>query len=69
MLLGVVAITAEMLAPVNAVPLTVILSTAAHVIVGSLTLAASLVLAIQIRRNVQQAPEEPEEDEASSASS
>jgi hypothetical protein len=62
--LGIAAITTEMLAPDNIVPLSVMLSTAAHVTVGSLTLAASLMLAIQIRRNVQKAPEEPEDNES-----
>ena len=34
-------------------PLAMVLSTVAHVAVGALTLAASIVLAIQIRRNVR----------------
>ena len=41
-LLGIAAITAEMLAPGNTVPLGVMLSTAAHVTVGALTLAAKI---------------------------
>ncbi|HEY7338616.1 MAG TPA: hypothetical protein VH639_27255 [Bryobacteraceae bacterium] len=62
-MLGIATITTEMLAPDNVVPVAVILSTMGHVAVGSLTLASSLVLAIQIRRNVQKAVEEPEEGE------
>jgi heme A synthase len=63
-LLGIAAITTEMLASSNTVPASVTHSTAAHVAVGSLTLAATLVLSIQIRRNVQKPAEEPEEDES-----
>ncbi len=37
-------------------PLAMVLSTVAHVAVGALTLAASIVLAIQIRRNVRPQP-------------
>ncbi len=37
-------------------PLEMVLSTVAHVAVGALTLAASIVLAIQIRRNVRAYP-------------
>ena len=62
-LLGIAAITTEMMAPDNTVPFSVVLSTAAHVAGGALTLAASLVMSVQIRRNVQKAVEEPEEDE------
>jgi cytochrome c oxidase assembly protein subunit 15 len=36
-------------------PLAMVLTTAAHVATGALTLAASIVLAIQIRRNVREA--------------
>jgi len=60
-LLGIAAITAEMMAPDNTVPQSVMLWTAAHVAVGSLTLAASVVLSIQIRRNVLKPVEEAEE--------
>jgi heme A synthase len=63
-LLGMAAITTEMLAPDNTVPLPVILSTVAHVATGAATLAASLVLAIQVRRNVRKPAEEPEEQAA-----
>lgn len=62
--LGMGAITTEMLAPDNTAPLPVILSTVAHVAVGAATLAASLVLAIQVRRNVQKPAEEAEEQAA-----
>jgi hypothetical protein len=62
-LLGIAAITTEMMAPDNTVPFSVMLSTAAHVAGGALTLAASLVVSIQIRRNVQKAVEEAEEGE------
>jgi hypothetical protein len=42
-------------ARINAVeyPLAMVLTTVAHVATGGLTLAASVVLAIQIRRNVR----------------
>jgi heme A synthase len=63
-LLGIAALTAEMLASDNTAPLPVILSTVAHVAVGAATLAASLVLAIQVRRNVRRPAEEPEEEAA-----
>ena len=66
-LLGIVAITTQMIAPDNTTPLSVMLSTSAHAAVGALTLAASLVLAIQIRRNVRKAIEEPEEESESAA--
>ena len=36
-------------------PLAMVLTTVAHVATGALTLAASIVLAIQIRRNVREA--------------
>jgi cytochrome c oxidase assembly protein subunit 15 len=39
-------------------PLAMVLSTVAHVAVGAMTLAASIVLAIQIRRNVRPQPVE-----------
>ena len=63
-LLGFAALTTEMLAPDNTTPLPVILSTVAHVGVAAATLAASLVLAIQVRRNVRKPAEEPEEQAA-----
>jgi hypothetical protein len=66
-LLGIVAITTELIAPDNTTPLSVMVSTAAHVAGGALTLAATLVLAIQIRRNVRKAVEEPEEEGESAA--
>jgi hypothetical protein len=62
-LLGIAAVTAEVLAPDNTVPASVILFTIAHVAVGAITLAASLALAVQIRRNVQRPVEEAEEGE------
>jgi hypothetical protein len=65
-LLGIATITAEMLAPDNVIPASVILSTMAHIAVGAVTLAASLALAIQIRRNVQK-PVEEEAERAASA--
>jgi heme A synthase len=64
LLLGMATLTTEMLAPDNTAPLPVILSTVAHVAVGAATLAASLVLAIQVRRNVQKPAEEAEEQAA-----
>jgi heme A synthase len=60
-LLGIATITAEMVAPDNAVPTSVILSTIGHVTVGAITLTASLMLAMQVRRNVQKPIEEAEE--------
>jgi len=48
--LGIVAYVARMNAAEY--PLTMVLTTVAHVATGGLTLAASVVLAIQIRRNV-----------------
>ena len=62
-LLGITAVTTEIMAPDNAVPASVIFSTVAHVAVGAATLAASLALAVQIRRNVQKPAEEVEEGE------
>jgi len=66
-LLGITAVTTEILAPDNAVPTSVVVSTVAHVTVGAATLAASLALAIQIRRNVQKPAEEVEGERAASA--
>ena len=66
-LLGITALTAEMMAPDNTVPLSALLAAVAHVATGALTLAASLVLSIQIRRNVQTAVEEPEQDAAATS--
>jgi heme A synthase len=60
-LLGIATITVEMLAPDNAVPASVVFSAMAHVAVGAVTLAASLALAIQVRRNVQRPVEEEAE--------
>ncbi|HEY6341904.1 MAG TPA: hypothetical protein VIY49_10465 [Bryobacteraceae bacterium] len=62
-LLGIAAITTETLAPENTAPPSVIISTIGHVALGAATLAASLVLAIQIRRNVQRPSQETEENE------
>jgi hypothetical protein len=45
-------------------PLTMVLATVAHVATGGLTLAASVVLAIQIRRNVQAAVKTEEAQQA-----
>jgi hypothetical protein len=66
-LLGIAAITAEMLAPDNTAPPSVIISTISHVAVGAATLAASLILAVQIRRNVRRAAEETEENETAAS--
>jgi hypothetical protein len=62
-MLGIATVTTEMLAPDSVVPVGVILATMGHVTVGALTLASSLVLAVQIRRNVQKPVEEPQEGE------
>lgn len=55
--LGVTAFTMELLDATNS--LVVVLVTSAHVVVGALTLAASMVLAIQVQRNVQHAQSAP----------
>jgi heme A synthase len=52
--LGVTAFTMQLLELGNSAALVVI--TASHVVVGSLTLAASLVLAMQVQRNVRPVP-------------
>jgi heme A synthase len=49
--LGIVAFVMRLQAAEH--PLAMVLSTVAHVAVGAMTLAASIVLAIQIRRNVR----------------
>lgn len=54
--LGILAYFMRLNAAVQ--PLAMVLSTVAHVAVGALTLAASIVLAIQIRRNVRAQPAE-----------
>ena len=66
-LLGIAAVTAEMLAPDNTAPPSVIISTISHVAVGAATLAASLILAVQIRRNVRRSAEETEENETAAS--
>jgi len=53
-LLGIAAYFTRLQAAAQ--PLEMVLSTVAHVAVGALTLAASIVLAIQIRRNVRAYP-------------
>ena len=45
-------------------PIAVIAATASHVVVGSLTLAANLVLAMQVQRNVRLTPAQPVEEHA-----
>lgn len=52
-LLGVTALTLQLLDLRNSMAL--VISTASHVVVGSLTLAASLVLAMQVQRHVRRA--------------
>jgi hypothetical protein len=49
--LGILAFWARLEAAAH--PLMMVLSTVAHVAVGAITLALSIVLAIQIRRNVR----------------
>lgn len=51
--LGFTALTIEILERGNSLALARIISTALHVVVGSLTLAASLVFAIQVQRHVR----------------
>jgi len=53
-LLGVTALAMQLLGVQNSMAL--VISTASHVVVGSLTLAASLVLAMQVQRHVRRAP-------------
>jgi heme A synthase len=55
--LGITAFTMRLVNDKSTAPL--VISTVAHVAVGGMTLAASIVLAIQIRRNVQTPAEEP----------
>jgi heme A synthase len=52
-ILGVAAFVMPLL---NLSPIAVIAATATHVVVGSLTLAANLVLAMQVQRTVRRAP-------------
>jgi heme A synthase len=52
-MLGVTALVVPLL---KLSPIAVIAATALHVVVGSLALAASLVLAMQVQRNVRSAP-------------
>ncbi len=52
--LGVTAFTMQLLELGNSAALVIV--TASHVVVGSLTLAASLVLAMQVQRNVRPVP-------------
>jgi heme A synthase len=57
--LGISVFTLESMGMEKALPM--VMLTVAHVAVGALTLATSVVLAIQIRRNVcKPAPEEEE---------
>jgi len=58
-MLGMGALWARMQSVITAPAL--LTATVAHVTVGALTFASSIVLAIQIRRNVQKRPEEEEE--------
>jgi heme A synthase len=53
--LGITALTTRMMAPDNTLPLPVLVATVIHVATGALTLAATVVLVIQIRRNVTKA--------------
>jgi membrane protein implicated in regulation of membrane protease activity len=55
-MLGATAFVMPLLDVAN--PAAVIAATASHVVVGSLTLAASVVLAMQVQRNVRRAPPE-----------
>ncbi len=51
--LGITALTTRMMAPDNTATLPVLLATVVHVVTGALTLACTVVLVIQVRRNVQ----------------
>ncbi len=57
-LLGFTALVMPLL---NVTPIAVIATTASHVVVGSLTLAASMVLAMEVQRCVRSAPALPAE--------
>src|SRR5262249_25487024 len=59
--LGIVAYDARLQASVA--PLFMVISTVAHVATGGLTLAAAVVLGIQIRRNVRAATPQASEPE------
>jgi cytochrome c oxidase assembly protein subunit 15 len=53
---GISALTARMMAADNTLPTPLLLTTVAHVAMGAVTLALTLVLVIQIRRNVNVVP-------------
>jgi heme A synthase len=53
--LGITALTTRMMAPDNTLTTPVLVATVIHVATGALTLAATVVLVIQIRRNVKPA--------------
>jgi heme A synthase len=54
--LGFTALTLQLLQRGNSLALALVIATASHVVVGSLTLAASLVLALQVQRHVRRSP-------------
>ncbi len=53
--LGIAALTTRMMTPDNTLTLPLLVATVIHVAVGALTLAGTVVLVIQIRRNVKAA--------------
>ena len=53
--LGISALTARMMSADNTMPTALLLTTVAHVAIGAVTLAGTLTLVIQIRRNVNAA--------------
>jgi heme A synthase len=61
-MLGATAFVMPLLDVAN--PAAVIAATASHVVAGSLTLAASVVLAMQVQRNVRRAPPERRQERA-----
>lgn len=57
--LGFTALTMQLLQRGNSLARALVMATAAHVVVGSLTLAASVVLALQVQRHVRRSPGGP----------
>lgn len=53
---GISALTARMMSADNTMPAPLLLTTVAHVAMGAVTLAGTVALVIQIRRNVNAAP-------------
>ena len=56
MVFGIAALTARMMTADNTLTTPLMLTTVAHVAMGAVTLAGTVALVIQIRRNVNAAP-------------